>query len=59
MGSDNRYSEEVPVLTLGDFWIDRRPVTNRQLKNYPGALPHMFYAGYRSMPAIAYFHAAG
>ena len=61
MGSDKHYPEEAPVhrVTVDGFWIDRTPVTNRQFKefiratghktfaekNYPGALPHMFYAG--------------
>ena len=66
MGSDSHYPEEAPVhrVTVGGFWIDRTPVTNRQFKefvratghvtfaeippdpkNYPGALPHMLYAG--------------
>ena len=61
MGSDKHYPEEAPVhrVTVNGFWIDRTPVTNRQFKefiratghktfaekNYPGALPHMFYAG--------------
>jgi len=68
MGSDTHYPEEVPVhhVTVGEFWMDRAPVTNRQFKefvkatgyvtfaelppdpkNYPGALPHMLYAGSR------------
>lgn len=66
MGSDRHYPEEAPVhrVTLGGFWMDRSPVTNRQFKefvratghvtfaeippdakHYPGALPHMLYAG--------------
>ncbi len=66
MGSDKHYPEEAPAhrVTVGGFWIDRTPVTNRQFKdfvkatghvtfaeippdpkNYPGALPHMLYAG--------------
>src|SRR2546421_5465322 len=66
MGSDHHYPEEAPVhrVTVGGFWIDRTPVTNRQFKefvratghvataqippdpnDYPGALPHMIYAG--------------
>jgi len=66
MGSDGHYPEEAPVhsATIGGFWIDRHPVTNRQFrefvratghitfaeippdpKDYPGALPHMLYAG--------------
>jgi sulfatase modifying factor 1 len=66
MGSDTHYPEERPVhrVTVGEFWMDRTPVTNRQFKefvkatghvtfaeippdpkDYPGALPHMLYAG--------------
>jgi formylglycine-generating enzyme len=66
MGSNDHYPEETPVhrVTVGDFWIDATPVTNRQFKqfvkitghvttaeivpdpkDYPGALPHMLYAG--------------
>jgi formylglycine-generating enzyme required for sulfatase activity len=66
MGSDRHYPEEAPAhdVTVGPFWIDRHPVTNRQFagfvaatghvtfaeippdpKDYPGALPHMIYAG--------------
>ena len=66
MGSDKHYTEEAPAhrVTIGGFWIDRTPVTNRRFKqfvratghktlaeippdpkNYPGALPHMLYAG--------------
>src|SRR5687768_2272871 len=66
MGSDRYYPEEAPVhrATVGGFWMDRTPVTNRQFKefvratgyvttaevapdpaDYPGALPHMIYAG--------------
>jgi formylglycine-generating enzyme len=66
LGSDKHYTEEAPAhrVTVGGFWIDRTPVTNRQFKqfvratghktlaeippdpkNYPGALPHMLYAG--------------
>src|SRR5258708_30309929 len=66
MGSDKHYPEEAPVhrVTVGEFWMDRTPVTNRQFKefvratghvtfaeippdpkDYPGALPHMLYAG--------------
>jgi formylglycine-generating enzyme required for sulfatase activity len=66
MGSDKHYPEEAPAhrATVGPFWIDRTPVTNRQFKrfvretgyvttaeivpdakDYPGALPHMLFAG--------------
>jgi formylglycine-generating enzyme len=31
MGSDKHYAEEAPVhsVTVGEFWIDQHPVTNR------------------------------
>src|SRR5258708_36606693 len=66
MGSNKPSPEEKPVhrVTVGNFWIDRTPVTNRDFrkfvnatgyvtfaeippdpKDYPGALPHMLYAG--------------
>lgn len=66
MGSDHHYPEEAPAhrVRVGDFWMDRTPVTNAQFKrfvkatghvtvaerkpnpkDYPGALPHMLYAG--------------
>src|SRR5450631_3031986 len=36
MGSNDHYPEEAPVhrLTVGGFWIDRTPVTNRQFKAF-------------------------
>ena len=35
MGSDKHYPEEAPShrVTVGDFWIDRTPVTNRKSRN--------------------------
>jgi hypothetical protein len=50
MGSGKRYPEKLPVhrVTVDSFWVDRTPVINRQFKQfvrYPGALPHMLYAG--------------
>ncbi|UVK41584.1 formylglycine-generating enzyme family protein [Mesorhizobium sp. AR10] len=66
MGSDRHYAEEAPVhrVSVGEFWIDRTPVTNAEfkafvratghvtfaeivpdVKDYPGALPHMLFAG--------------
>ena len=66
MGSDKHYREEAPArrASVGGFWIDKTPITNRQFqkfveatghvtfaeippdpKDYPGALPHMLYAG--------------
>jgi formylglycine-generating enzyme required for sulfatase activity len=36
MGSDRHYPEEAPShrVTVGGFWIDRTPVTNRQFKEF-------------------------
>jgi formylglycine-generating enzyme len=36
MGSDNHYPEEAPVhlVTVGDFWMDRAPVTNQQFRKF-------------------------
>jgi formylglycine-generating enzyme required for sulfatase activity len=36
MGSNEHYPEEAPVhrITVGDFWIDRTPVTNRQFRAF-------------------------
>ena len=40
MGSDKHYAEEAPVhrASVSGFWIDRTPVTNRQFKEFVGAL---------------------
>jgi formylglycine-generating enzyme len=36
MGSDKHYPEEAPVhrVSVGDFWIDRTPVTNREFRKF-------------------------
>jgi formylglycine-generating enzyme len=36
MGSDNHYPEEAPAypVTVGDFWIDRTPITNKQFRKF-------------------------
>ncbi len=46
MGSDRHYPEETPVhrVTLGGFWIDRSPVTNRQFKEFVRATGHVTFA---------------
>jgi len=46
MGSDKHYPEEAPVhrVTVGDFWIDRTPVTNRQFKEFVRATGHITFA---------------
>src|SRR5262249_43066754 len=46
MGSDKHYPEEAPVhrVTVGDFWIDTHPVTNRQFKEFVNATHHVTFA---------------
>ena len=46
MGSDNHYPEEAPVhrVTVGAFWMDRYPVTNRQFKEFVKATGHVTFA---------------
>ena len=51
MGSDKHYPEEAPVhrVTVGEFWIDTHPVTNRQFKEFVNAtcrLPPPFPLSY-------------
>ncbi len=46
MGSDKHYPEEAPAhrVTVGDFLIDRTPVTNRQFKAFVKATGHVTFA---------------
>ena len=46
MGSDRHYPEEAPVhrVTVGGFWIDQTPVTNRQFKEFIRATGHVTFA---------------
>jgi formylglycine-generating enzyme len=46
MGSDKHYPEEAPVhrVTVGAFWIDRTPVTNRQFRKFVDATGHVTFA---------------
>jgi len=46
MGSDKHYAEEAPVhsVTVGGFWIDRTPVTNRQFRAFVSATGHVTFA---------------
>ena len=46
MGSDKHYPEEAPAhrVTVGGFWIDRTPVTNRQFKEFVRATGHVTFA---------------
>ena len=46
MGSDKHYAEEAPVhrVTVGAFWIDRTPVTNRNFRKFVTATGHVTFA---------------
>jgi formylglycine-generating enzyme required for sulfatase activity len=46
MGSDRHYPEEAPVhrVTVGDFWIDRTPVTNREFRRFVNATGYVTLA---------------
>jgi hypothetical protein len=46
MGSDRHYPEEAPVhqVTVGSFWIDRTPVTNRQFQQFVKATGYVTVA---------------
>ena len=46
MGSNDHYPEEAPVrrATVGDFWIDQHPVTNRQFAEFVAATGHVTFA---------------
>lgn len=46
MGSDRHYPEEAParLATVGDFWIDMRPVTNREFAAFVSATGHRTFA---------------
>jgi formylglycine-generating enzyme len=46
MGSDKHYPDEAPAhrVTVGAFWIDRTPVTNRQFKEFVRATGHITFA---------------
>jgi formylglycine-generating enzyme len=46
MGSDKHYPEEAPAhtATVGDFWIDRTPVTNRQFRKFVNETGHVTVA---------------
>jgi len=43
MGSDKHYPDEAPAhrVTVGAFWIDRTPVTNRQFNELVRATGHI------------------
>src|SRR6516165_8275082 len=46
MGSDRHYPEEAPVhrVSVGAFWIDRTPVTNRQFRKFVNATNYVTFA---------------
>jgi formylglycine-generating enzyme required for sulfatase activity len=46
MGSDRHYAEERPLrrATVGDFWMDERPVTNREFAAFVAATGHRTFA---------------
>ncbi len=46
MGSDRHYPEEAPAhrVTVGPFWIDRTPVTNRQFRRFVEATGYVTVA---------------
>ena len=46
MGSDSHYPEEAPAhrVTVGGFWIDRTPVTNRQFRKFINETHHVTFA---------------
>jgi formylglycine-generating enzyme required for sulfatase activity len=46
MGSNKHYPEEAPLhrVTVGGFWIDQTPVTNRQFKQFVRATGHKTFA---------------
>src|SRR6516165_11539490 len=46
MGSDRHYPEEAPArqVAVGDFWIDRTPVTNRQFRKFVNETGHVTVA---------------
>jgi len=45
-GSDGHYPEEAPVhrVTVGGFWIDRTPVTNREFRKFVNATGYVTFA---------------
>jgi sulfatase modifying factor 1 len=46
MGSDHHYQEEAPAhrVTVGPFWIDRMPVTNREFRRFVQATGYVTVA---------------
>jgi formylglycine-generating enzyme required for sulfatase activity len=52
MGSNDHYPEEAPVhrVTVGGFWIDRTPVTNREFRKFVNATGYVTFAETRPDP---------
>jgi formylglycine-generating enzyme len=46
MGSDRHYPEEAPAhrVSIDPFWIDRRPVTNREFRRFVNATGYVTFA---------------
>jgi sulfatase modifying factor 1 len=46
MGSDTHYPEEAPAhdVSVGDFWIDRTPITNKQFRKFVNATGYVTVA---------------
>jgi formylglycine-generating enzyme len=46
MGSDRHYPEEAPAhrVSIDPFWIDRRPVTNREFRKFVNATGYVTFA---------------
>src|SRR5262245_50210188 len=46
MGSDKHYTEEAPThrVAVDAFWIDRRPVTNREFERFVRETGHVTFA---------------
>jgi formylglycine-generating enzyme len=53
MSSDRHYAEEAPAhcVAVDDFWIDRHPVTNRQVDGFVRATGHTTFAEIAPDPA--------
>jgi len=53
MGSDRHYPEEAPVhrVTVDPFWIDRKPVTNREFRKFVNATGYITFAEIKPLAA--------
>ena len=52
MGSDRHYPEEAPAhkVTVGGFWIDAGPVTNREFGRFVRKTGHVTWPSGRPIP---------